>query len=104
MSSIHLPEIPDVPEKIDNDLSEFLKTLKEILELLTGRVGGNAKLIDYMKSSGQYLKGINAPEGVVTADIGTIYLKRNGGAFNSGTSITLYIKETGIGNTGWVIK
>jgi hypothetical protein len=40
-----------------------------------------------------------SPEGVITAATGSMYLNRNGGA---GT--TLYVKETGSGNTGWVAK
>jgi hypothetical protein len=40
-----------------------------------------------------------SPEGVVTAAVGSLYLRSNGGA---GT--TLYIKESGTGNTGWVAK
>jgi lysophospholipase L1-like esterase len=44
-------------------------------------------------------KGTGSPEGVVTAGVGTIYLRSDGGA---GT--TLYIKESGAGNTGWVAK
>ncbi len=45
----------------------------------------------------QYIKwGTGSPEGVVTANIGSMYLRRDGGA---GT--TLYIKESGTGNTGW---
>jgi hypothetical protein len=46
-----------------------------------------------------WLTGANSPEGVVTADVGSIYTRTNGGA---GT--TLYIKESGTGNTGWVAK
>jgi hypothetical protein len=41
----------------------------------------------------------NSPEGVVTAPVGSLYTRTNGGA---GT--TLYIKESGTGNTGWVAK
>jgi hypothetical protein len=40
-----------------------------------------------------------SPEGVVTAAIGSLYTNRTGGA---GT--TLYVKESGAGNTGWVAK
>lgn len=39
------------------------------------------------------------PEGVVTAPVGSIYLRDNGGA-----STTLYVKESGTGNTGWIAK
>jgi hypothetical protein len=44
-------------------------------------------------------KGSGSPEGVVTAPIGSLYLNTDGGA---GT--TLYVKESGTGNTGWVGK
>jgi len=43
--------------------------------------------------------GSGSPEGVVTAPIGCIYSRTDGGA---GTS--LYVKESGTGNTGWVAK
>lgn len=44
-------------------------------------------------------KGTGTPEAAVTAGVGSIFLRTNGGA---GT--TLYIKESGAGNTGWVAK
>ena len=43
--------------------------------------------------------GSGSPETVVTANIGSLYLRTNGGA-----NTTLYIKESGTGNTGWVAK
>lgn len=43
--------------------------------------------------------GTGSPEGVVTASIGALYTRTDGGA---GT--TLYVKESGTGNTGWVAK
>lgn len=43
--------------------------------------------------------GAGSPEGAVTAGIGSIYLRTDGGA---GTSF--YVKESGTGNTGWVGK
>jgi len=46
-----------------------------------------------------WLTGANSPEGVVTADVGSLFTRTNGGA---GT--TLYIKESGTGNPGWVAK
>lgn len=39
------------------------------------------------------------PEGVVAAKVGSYLLRTNGG-----TGTTLYIKESGSGNTGWVAK
>jgi len=43
--------------------------------------------------------GVGSPEGVVTSNVGGLYLRQDGGP---GT--TLYIKESGSGNTGWVAK
>ena len=48
MADIKLPNIPDVPEA-SRELKEFLRAVKETLEILTGRLGGNKSLIDYMK-------------------------------------------------------
>jgi hypothetical protein len=46
-----------------------------------------------------YSGGSGSPEGVISAPVGATYLRTNGG-----TSTTLYIKESGTGNTGWVAK
>lgn len=43
--------------------------------------------------------GANTPEGAITANVGSLYLRTNGGA-----NTTLYVKESGTGNTGWVAK
>lgn len=43
--------------------------------------------------------GAGSPEGVVTAPVGSLYSRTNGGA-----NTTLYVKESGSGNTGWVGK
>jgi len=47
----------------------------------------------------RFRSGAGSPEGSVSASIGSLYLNTSGG---SGT--TLYIKESGTGNTGWVAK
>jgi len=46
-----------------------------------------------------WTSGTGSPEGVVTAVVGSMYTDITGGA---GT--TLYVKESGTGNTGWVAK
>jgi len=43
--------------------------------------------------------GTGSPENVVTAGIGAIFLRTDGGA-----NTTLYVKESGTGSTGWVGK
>ena len=40
--------------------------------------------------------GSGSPEGVVTAAVGSVYRRTNGGV-----ATTLYVKESGSGNTGW---
>ena len=46
-----------------------------------------------------WTSGVGSPEGVLRAVIGSMYTREDGGA---GT--TLYVKESGTGNTGWVAK
>ena len=43
--------------------------------------------------------GAGSPEGVLTGVVGTLYTRTDGGA-----NTTLYVKESGVGNTGWVAK
>ena len=46
-----------------------------------------------------WTSGTGSPEGVVTADVGAMYTRTDGG-----TGTTLYVKESGTGNTGWAAK
>lgn len=64
-------------------VSEALKPIRVVIQQLQGGV----------------LSGAGSPEGVVVAPVSTLYRRRDGGA---GTS--LYVKESGAGNTGWVGK
>lgn len=50
-------------------------------------------------SHGEVMAGFGTPEAAVTAPVGSLYLRADGGAVT-----TLYIKESGTGNTGWVAK
>lgn len=50
-------------------------------------------------SGPKILYGTGSPEGVETAGIGSLFLRTDGGA---GTS--MYVKESGTGNTGWAAK
>jgi len=43
--------------------------------------------------------GNGTPEGAITAPIGSLFTRLDGGA-----STTLYVKESGTGDTGWVAK
>jgi hypothetical protein len=46
-----------------------------------------------------WTSGAGSPEGVVTAPIGSLYSRSDGGALTS-----LYVKQSGSGNTGWAGK
>lgn len=45
------------------------------------------------------LAGTGTPEGAITAPVGSLFLRSDGGA-----NTTLYSKETGTGNTGWTAR
>lgn len=47
----------------------------------------------------QLIAGSGTPESVVSAGIGSLFQRTDGGA-----STTLYVKESGVGNTGWIAK
>lgn len=47
----------------------------------------------------KWTTGSGTPEGAVTAPVGSMFTRTDGGA-----STTLYVKESGVGNTGWVAK
>ena len=47
----------------------------------------------------KFFTGAGTPIGNVTAPIGSFYLNSTGGA-----NTTLWVKESGVGNTGWVAK
>ena len=52
-----------------------------------------------ISSNPLWTSGSGSPEGVLTAVVGSIYSRTDGGA-----NTTLYVKESGTGNTGWVEK
>lgn len=63
-------------------------------------IGTAGKGIDFSGNGGLIWRcGAGTPEGAVTAPVGSLYTRTDGGA-----NTTLYVKETGTGNTGWVAK
>jgi hypothetical protein len=65
----------------------------------TGRVFQRSDQIYVGAGSAAIFSGPGTPETFVTAAIGSLYLRTDGGA-----NTTLYVKESGTGNTGWVAK
>jgi hypothetical protein len=74
-------------------------TDKKTLVVHDGSTVGGNPLAKQSALDALVVSGSGSPEGVVTASVGKLYLRTNGGA---GT--TLYVKESGTGNTGWAAK
>jgi len=73
-----------------HDIGSLLLMLRRLYvrEIRTG-VSGDIRI----------LSASGSPEGIISAPVGSIYLRQDGG---SGTA--LYVKESGTGNTGWSSK
>lgn len=63
------------------------------LRRIASLIAEYGQLLDYV------FKGEGDPDGVITAPVGSLFLRTDGG-----TGTTLYVKESGVGNTGWVAK
>lgn len=81
--------------KLERELTAYRKAMPII--------NGEVVVKQPMRTQGMFTvgkaiirSGTGTPEGVVTAPIGAMFLRLDGGA---GT--TLYMKESGTGNTGW---
>lgn len=87
-----MPYIVTEPPVEPEHLPEYLsRTLREIES-----AGGEEKIWP----GGQiWAVGYGSPEGAVAAPVGSLYTRTDGGA-----DTTLYIKESGTSNTGWVAK
>lgn len=66
---------------------------------MTVNSSGNLTIAQGTSGAVKWLNGTGSPESSVTASVGSLYTRTDGGA---GT--TLYVKESGTGNTGWVGK
>ncbi len=78
---------------------QFIDEAKKTLNRQVKDSGGTSTTsADAYNQPGRYA-GTGTPEGVVTAAVGSIFQRTDGGA---GTCF--YIKESGASNTGWVAK
>lgn len=78
----------------------FMTSLTERMRIAAdGAVTIAGSTVWHAGNAGPFYIGAGSPEGVVTAPVGAIYQRTDGGA---GT--TLYVKQSGTGNTGWVAK
>jgi hypothetical protein len=58
-----------------------------------------ARLTAFFHAGGGQYAGTGDPENVVSAAVGSLFLRTDGGA-----NTTLYVKQSGTGNTGWAAK
>jgi hypothetical protein len=76
----------------NQDLVDAVKISSDKSTQFYGTISPNA-------TSCIWTAGAGSPEGAVTAVVGSLYTRTDGGA-----NTTLYVKESGTGNTGWVAK
>lgn len=69
-------------------------TATEVLRVLAG-----APIGIQINAGPKILVGTGSPESAVTAGVGSLFLRTDGGA-----STVMYVKESGAGNTGWIAK
>lgn len=80
----------------------FLPSVTASIDLgSTSQRWNNTYSANFRPGAGTFLVsgGPGSPEGVVTAGQGSVWMRTDGGA-----ATTLYVKESGAGNTGWVAK
>lgn len=71
---------------------EGLSELNRMLRTLHENIAGDGDLR-------RVFSGVGSPEGVVSAGIGSIYMRTDGGA-----STSIYVKESGTDASGWIPK
>ena len=75
--------------------ADKLKT-DDAFEVAGGFTALGTAVVTGLMTASNFRSGTGSPEGVVTAPVGTVFERTDGGV-----STALYIKETGAGNTGW---
>ncbi len=75
-------------------------TIPGLFQSNTASISNNADVLGLIKlgpsNTTTLSSGTGTPEGVVTAPVGSVFTRENGAALT-----TLYVKESGAGNTGW---
>ena len=89
-----LPDPTVIPIELTRTyMNQLIRSLEQALNKLELDVQD-------LKADTVYIySGSGSPETVVTAPVGSLYSRTDGGA-----NTTLYVKESGTGNTGWIAK
>ena len=98
--SIHLQNVDPTPEVggVKKDMELPLKA-DRVNKLLSFDSDGLPAATVSSTALSLISSGTGTPEGSVTASVGSIFLRTDGGSNTS-----FYVKESGSGNTGWVAK
>lgn len=74
---------------------------RNVIIVIDGKAQGElSEFLEHVQNKVNYwFFGAGSPENVVSAPVGAIYSRLDGGA-----NTTLYVKESGTGNTGWAAK
>jgi hypothetical protein len=89
----------NIVENYTTKISSTWTDNTDTLYVLTNKLNTSADRIRLRANSGgniDFMTGSGAPEGVVTANPGSLYTDYSAGA--------LYLKQSGAGNTGWALK
>ena len=102
-------EVPTPPPTGDVAVQDWMAKVTQAIDVLAV---GNAEMQEFMDdlldavrpvqligNDIEILAGEDTPEGAITANVGSLFLRTNGGA-----STTFYVKESGTGTTGWAAK
>lgn len=85
-----------LPQRDPETLPAGLEHLRRIVADIAGLAG---RITALERRRANVIHGDGTPEASVAAPVGTLYVRTDGGA-----STTLYVKESGTGDTGWVAK
>jgi hypothetical protein len=96
LSDVFSSMVPSDGERLTYDTTNGWQNEAAGLPLTGGTLTGS---LSVNSTTAIITSGTGTPESVVTAPVGSMFLRTDGGA-----ATTLYIKETGTGNTGWVGK
>ena len=90
------PVFPAATEEYD---SQAFNAFLRILTMYLTQESAAVNTLYIGKAGVLWTSGTGSPEGVVTAQIGSLYSRTDGGATTS-----LYVKTSGTSNTGWTAK
>lgn len=93
------PGNPGIGGSLDTNFSRAAAGVVQVGTTASNALGTIRAAKHETASGVQWTSGTGSPEGVVTAGVGSLYTRTDGGA-----STTLYVKESGAGNNGWVAK